>query len=133
MNWIPEIDDDRLSELVGRIRPLVRPEPDGDPYYIKKVDPRSVAYTWDPSPVEKATDLVVICDVTTFHKWGYYGLFKPSIAEVLGMIPEGMTDIVVAFEIVERPETADDLNRFSIALNAGYHVARPRLYAKEQT
>jgi hypothetical protein len=73
---------------------------------------------------------VPICQITTHHSWGHYSLFKPSIAEVLAQIPAEHLNQVVAFEIVVKPETAEDLNKDLEALNAGYHVATTRLYAR---
>lgn len=104
----------------------------GDLYYIKPVDLFDIAYTWEPMPAEMATSLKFLCDIKTYHTYGYYGFFKPSIAEVLAQIPMEYLDKVVAFEIVESPQTADDLNREREALDAGYHVAVTRLYVREQ-
>ena len=158
-SWISEITDERLAELVGRIKPIVRmeciitedvefedgatgfrmrPDPSdkmqpwdsGEQYYIEPVDPRGVAYTWDPTPTEKAMGLMQIRDITTYHTFGYHGMFKPSIAEVLAMIPEDVVEEVVAFEIIDCPKTADDLNKNLEALHAGYHVATTRLYKR---
>ena len=55
--------------------------------YIKPVDLFGIAYTWDPKPAGKAKDVKPLCDITTYHTYGYYGFFKPSIAEVLAQIP----------------------------------------------
>lgn len=101
-------------------------------YYIEPVDLFSVAYTWDPKPAAPATGIRPIRDITTYHGYGYYGMFKPGIAEVLAQIPEELTDSVVAFEIIKAPETSDDLNREQEALNAGYHVATTRLYVSSK-
>ena len=59
-----------------------------------------------------------------------YGMFKPSIAEVISCIPEYMWKKVYAFEIVDKPRDASDLNKEREALNAGFHVATTRLYLK---
>ncbi len=157
---IPEISDAKLAELVQRIKPVVRmarvktsmrktktggvritqilhllgkmvPWESGRLHYIRPVDPRSVAYTWEPKHTKEARGLQPIRDITTLHTYGFYGFFKPSIAEVLAQIPEDILDSVVAFEIVKHPETADDLNKDIDALNAGFHVATTRLYTKK--
>jgi hypothetical protein len=125
-DWIPKLTDERLAELVEKIKPVIRR--DDDLYYIKPVDPRGIAYTWDPKPTEAAEELVMVCDITTFHGFAHQGCFKPSIAEVLSQIPKGLLDLVIAFEIVKSPEDINDLNRFRVAMNEGYHVARTRLY-----
>jgi hypothetical protein len=75
--------------------------------------------------------LSVLCDITTHHPYGYYGSFKPSIAQVLQQIPREHLDKVVAFEIVKFPKTVDDLDPESEILNSGYHVATTRLYVRD--
>lgn len=59
----------------------------------------------------------------------YYGIFKPSIAEVLAQIPEELIEQTVAFETIG-PADADALNKERDALNAGFHVATTRLYGR---
>ncbi len=90
-------------------------------YYIQEVDLRGIAFIWDPKPTEIAEGLEPFEDITTYHTYGYYGFFKPSIAEVLAQIPLDKIDHVVSFEIVQHPETADDLNIHLRELNDGYH------------
>ncbi len=138
--WIPEVSNKRIQELAERIKPVIRfargaeglfRSADGHPYNIKLVDLFDVAYTWDPKPTDKVNGLRPICDIRTYHTYGYYGVFKPLIAEVLAQIPAEHVDSVVAFEIVDAPETATDLDREQQALDAGYHVAMTRLYARK--
>jgi hypothetical protein len=155
--YVPRISDERLEELAKRIKPIVQmervsssnednddgsftittsPDPEGDwvpwrtgeKYFIKDVDLRGVAYTWSPEPTKLASNLKTHADITTYHAYGYYGMFKPSIAEVLAQIPEEYVDKIVAFEIIKSPETAKDFNYDLAAFNAGYHVATTRLY-----
>jgi len=138
--WIPDVPEDRIRELAKRIKPVVRFSislpggflfyPDGIPFYIRKVDLFDIAYTWSPKPRWPATRLTPLQDITTYHSWGHYSLFKPSIAEVLAQIPANLLDRVVAFEIIKQPETADDLNQNIEAMHAGFHVATTRLYAR---
>ncbi len=128
--WIPDVPQARIRELFERIKPVVQFGQKGL-CYIKPVDLFGVAYTWNPKPADRATGLKDLCDITTYHTFGYHGFFKPSIAEVLAQIPEEHLDKVVAFEIVSGPETTDDLNREGEALNAGYHVATTRLHVQE--
>jgi hypothetical protein len=138
--WIPEISEEKIQELAKKIAPVVRfargeqelfRDKKGFLYWIEPVDLFNMAYTFDPKPTKEAVGLKPIGDITTYHTYGYQGLFKPSIAEVLAQIPAELLENVVAFEIVKKPETADDLNREQTALNAGYHVATTRLYAQE--
>lgn len=126
--YIPEVPKKVIRKRAKRIKPVY--EFDGKKRFIKKVKLFSTAFTWDPKPRKKARKLVALQDITTYHTWAFYGFFKPTIAEVLAQIPEDVLDKVVAFEIVMKPETADDLNKDKEALNAGYHVATTRLYGK---
>ena len=136
--WIPEIDDERLNELARRIRPIhnfggwygrhyVRPMKN-EPDYL-----RGIAYNWDPMPSLWplfVRNLKPLRDIITFHSYAYVGFFKPTIAEVLAQIPADIIDQVVAFEMMESPENACDLNREREALEGGYHTATTRLFAR---
>ena len=123
---IPNISDERLAELVARIRPVVRQ--DDQLFYIKPVDPRKIAFTWDPKLDGRAHRLARLVSVRTLHTYGYYGMFKPSIAECLAQMPEEIADNAVAFEITESPSTAEDLRREQEALDEGFHVAETVFY-----
>ncbi len=125
-SWIPEISDATLNELFKTIKPVVRRG--NHLYYIEPVNLRNIAYTWDPKLTKKAVNLKKLRTIKTYHTYGYYGFFKPSVAEVIAQIPKDDLDKVVAFEIIESPDTVDDLNAESAALNAGYHVAKTQLY-----
>lgn len=129
--YIPDMADDVVDQLGTRIRPIVRFE--GAAHYIQPVDLRRTAFTWDPKAAETAENLEPVRDIRTYHTYGYYGFFKPSIAEVLKQIPEDLREQVAAFEIISRPESADDLDAESEALNAGFHVATTRLYRSATT
>ncbi|MFH1533481.1 MAG: hypothetical protein ABID64_00945 [Nitrospirota bacterium] len=132
---IPEISDDDLRRLCKRIGAVVNfPKVflfwRGEKYFIKPVNPRSVAFTWNPKRAKRAKGLGVLRDIRTYHAYAYYGLFKPTIAEVIAQIPKELLDQVVAFEIIKHPETVADLNKEQEALDAGYHVATTRLYSR---
>lgn len=68
-----------------------------------------------------------LTEIRTLHTYGSPCFFKPSVAEVLAQIPDDMLEGVVAFE-TRGPSDVADMNRESEALNAGFHVARTRLY-----
>lgn len=109
-----------------KIRPVVR---FGNvPWYIKPTDPRKIAFAWDPKKAAETEGLQEVCEITTYHLFGYHGFFKPSVAEVLAQIPEEYLDNAVAFEIIKWPKTVDDLNLQSEVVRAGYHQATTRLY-----
>lgn len=126
LNGIPEISDEELNNRVQRIKPVITFK--REKRYIEPCDPRFVAYTWDAKPAGKAKHITPLETITTYHRFGYYGFFKPSVAEVLAQIPERLLDRVVAFEIIKKPEDAADLNREKMALNKGFHVATTQLY-----
>lgn len=130
--WIPEITPEELMRRASHIKPTLRFGKGlrARLRYIKPVDFKMIAYTWNPKPAGLAEGLEEIQDITTYHTWGHYSLFKPSIAEVLAAIPADIVDQVVAFEIIKWPETVDDLNHDREALNAGYHRATTRLYRR---
>lgn len=125
---IPAISDERIAQLSTTIRPTVRDE-DDKLRYIEPVEPRSIAFPWDPKFEGLAEDLTEVARIRTLHTWAYYGFFKPTVAEVLAQIPAEYVEKVVAFE-TNGPETVTDLNKESEMLNAGYHVAETILYAK---
>lgn len=125
---IPELSDEKLNELASRIKPLVR-DKTGNARNIRPVDLRSVAYTWSPKRVgEPVTSLESLAEFRCLHRYGYYGMFKPSIAEVICQIPANLIDRATHFEIVQSPKWANDLNEEQAALNAGFHVSTVRLY-----
>ena len=120
-----ELSDKQIADLLKRVKPVVRRN--GSLYYIKPVDPRGVSFIWDPKTTKKATDLSEVGKINTLHTWGYYGLFKPSLAEVLEMIPEDQIENCKAFETIG-PDDVHDLNRQWAAVDGGYHVAVTILY-----
>ena len=52
-------------------------------------------------------------DFVCLHRYGYYGLFKPSVGEVLSQIKEYDLPFIKAFEIIESPQTAADFHKDS--------------------
>lgn len=122
---IPEITDENLTLLSRKIRPLVLQ--DGKLMRIEPPDPRNVAFSWSPVVTEPANGIVEIAKIRTLHGYGYYGFFKPSVAEVIAQIPEEWIERTVAFS-TRGPADAAEMNRESEALNAGFHVAETTLY-----
>jgi len=122
-----ELSNNELAGLMRKIRPVVRDE-NGRCFYIKPVDPREIAFTWDPVLAGRASGITRTETIYTLHRFGYHGLFKPSIAEVLSMVPQNLLDKVVAFETTG-PSDMSDLKRQWVAVEAGYHVAVTHLYS----
>jgi len=126
---IPEISSEELEARYSRLKPVVKDE-QGKLHWIKRPDSLShIAFTWDPKLEEEATGLKPIKTITTLHTYGYYGMFKPSIKEVLAQVPSKLLNEAVAFH-VQGPETAQDLNKFKKELNDGFHVAFTTFYQK---
>lgn len=126
---IPKITNEDLATLAARMKPIA--QQNSAPHYIVgSPHLRNESFLWDPVFGEEATGLKPLMQVRTYHTYGYYGLFKPSIAEVIAQIPLQARADVVAFEITEPPRLAADLNKQRDALNAGYHVAMTTLYAR---
>lgn len=140
---IPEISDAQLDERAAMVRVVVERKaydsPEGQPNVIRErslglwwvempSDLRGIAFTWSPKwlrPVDPG-ELTPVRKVLTLHTYGYYGMFKPSIAEVLAAAPDDL-HTYKAFSIAG-PEDADDLNFNGAALHAGYHVAEVTYY-----
>lgn len=123
---IPEIGDFRLRKLGRIIKPLVRS--DGELYHIEPVDYRSIAFAWDPKLTEQAQGLNEVATIPTLHTYGYYGLFKPTVAEVLAQIPREIQNQVEAFEVLG-PRDRGDLSKQWDVVNAGFHLAATVLYS----
>lgn len=114
-----EITDERLAELQKKMRPVIRK--DDVLFYIEEVDPRKIAFTWEPVPTKEATGLVALTTLETIHSYGAPVFFKPSIAEVLAQVPEEFVDQAVAFET----------NHVYFTEGSGFHTATTTLYRHE--
>ena len=122
---VPQITDERLAELAERIKPLIRHR--DLLFTIAPVDPSRQTFIIDPVLLEVAMGLEAIAEIRTYHTFQHPLIFRPSVAEVLAMIPDEFIDEVKFFEIVEPPK---NLNMEKEALDMGYHVARTRLYRR---
>jgi len=133
ISWIPK---EEIVERYSRIKPVAKK--DGKLYWLRPFDEGelfNISYLWDDETEEQVQDGEIVPipdkDFRCLHKYGYYGLFKPSVAEVLTQIDSKLLDTVVAFEIIDSPETAEDFYKdefTSTAFNSGYHVSTVRLY-----
>ena len=128
MTEIPKISDEVLEERYAKIQPLLKR--DGKLFSIQRpIDLRNQSFIWDPKIGNEVKGLKEIAQVKTLHTYGYYGIFKPSIAEVLSQVPEYLLDQVVAFHL-DGPDTVNDLNKFREELNMGFHVGFATFYKK---
>ena len=131
---IPEITQDELKKRYERIKPIV--EIEGVKYYLRDFTPEeltSTSYTWNANEDkrEKVDMSLLVARNTDFeciHKYGYYGVFNPSIAEVLAQISDLDLEFTDAFEIIKSPQTSDDFKANKIVFNNHFHISTVRLY-----
>ena len=130
---IPEIDDNRLKELYRLLKPIVTI--DEMKYLLREFtlqELRNQSYIWnraeDKRDVVDPSKLETVDDFLCLHTWGYYGLFKPSIAEVLSQAPENVIEQANTFEIIESPETREDIFKYKEVIDNGFHLSKVRAY-----
>ena len=130
---IPEIDDNRLKELYQLLKPIVTI--DEIKYLLREFtlqELRNQSYIWnrheDKRDVVDLSKLETVDDFLCLHTWGYYGVFKPSIAEVLSQAPENVIEQANIFEIIESPETREDVFKYKEVINNGFHLSKVRSY-----
>ena len=135
---IPKVSHKTLCMRYQNIRPIV--EMDGKKYFLRDFNESEIFETSYLGNVYKdRRELVDMnqyipikgSDFECLHKIGYYGMFKPSISEVLAQISPEYLGIVSAFEIIEWPQTEADVKRHKIIFNNGFHVSKIRLYTKK--
>jgi len=138
---IPNISKKRLQKLAKQIKPIDYFWLEDCQYstlcYIKghfyvKNTRLHTAFLWSEEAGKEVTDLKPLINIKTFHRWGYYGFFKPSVAEVLAQIPKKYLKQVVAFRIINHPENSNDLNEDKILYGTDLHVATTRLYVHDK-
>lgn len=127
------LDDYELSVRYLKIKPLVMI--DGITYKLRTFtdsELSNLSYLWnaekDKREIVHKEDLEVIEDIVCLHTYGYYGFFKPSIHEVLSQLNPKSIEEADYFEIIEQPETRDDVFKYQDVLNAGYHMSVVRTY-----
>lgn len=130
---IPEINDKRLKELYQLLKPIVTI--DEMKYLLREFtlqELRNQSYIWnrheDKRDVVDPSRLETVDDFLCLHTWGYYGLFKPSIAEVLSQAPESVIEQANTFEIIESPETREDVFKYKEVIDNGFHLSKVRAY-----
>ena len=130
---IPEIDDNRLKELYQLLKPIVTI--DEMKYLLREFtlqELRNQSYIWnrheDKRDIVDSSRLETVDDFLCLHTFGYYGLFKPSIAEVLSQAPESVIEQANTFEIIESPETREDVFKYKEVIDNGFHLSKVRAY-----
>ncbi len=133
ISWITR---EEIIERYSHIKPVVKKN--GKLYWLREFSDEelfNISYLWEDEteePVKKG-EIVPIPEgnFRCLHKYEYYGLFKPNVAEVLTQIGPEMLNSVVAFEIIDQPKSANDFHKdkfTTAAFNSGYHVSTVRLY-----
>lgn len=132
--FIPEIDptDVEANELYrarihGSIKPVI--VRDGKLFYIEKPDSFN-SFTYDPTVLGEATDIVWHQEIQTLHRCASYVFFKPSVDEVIRQLPENV-DHIVAFS-VKGPDSRTDMEKEWDSIEAGFHIATTTLYVKKK-
>lgn len=102
LNGITQQD---VDEAIKKMQPLALDEKTGVLHYGKNLpkDHFGESFTWAMQRGRKAVGLREFARVPTRHTYGYYGLFKPSLSEVITQIPPEMRNRVAGF-YVEAPD-----------------------------
>ena len=126
---IPPISNERLAELMEKIRPVVRfaegrkgkfQSPSGILHFVDPREPRQESFLREAKPGEKAPRLIEINCVWTYYRYNSPVFFKPTVAEVLAQIQDRPEiNRVVAFEVMTNVST----------LNSGHHCTQTILYS----
>ena len=83
----PTISDSRLIALMEKLLPVL--QKDGDLLWIRPEEPRETSFTWEPEFCGKALDLIELRKIESLHSSpGFYGFFKPTIAECLAYVTD---------------------------------------------
>ena len=137
---IPQITDEELMRRYLKIKPIA--EIGDGKYWLKNYsidEMRNRSYFWHlfedkREPVGEKLYYHDYHEFECLHSFGYQGLFKPSVAEVLAQIPEDALKhfTIDAFEIIGRPTSSDDLSKYREALEKGFHVSMVRLYIRPE-
>lgn len=131
--FIPKIDDEVLTQRYSISKPIV--QRNGSTYSLLDEPLESLrdsSYIWnlDKLILDKMNkeELLELKSFLCLHSYGYYGCFKPSIAEILSQMPEELQENSNYFEITDSPSTTSDFNQFQEAFNEGYHVSKITTY-----
>lgn len=105
---IPEISDDELNSRIAKVRAL-RLDDVGRlvPRVLSKSaveSPRNTSFLWDaeePQEEWSYPKLKETYSYVCYHTYGYYGFFKPTLAEVFAQMPEDVVRSAFGFTIKE--------------------------------
>ncbi len=105
-----ELSDEELKLFAKRIKPVCRfidgrfnyllREPDLEGlYWITPISVNQPIF-FDPQPIKPVEGLQYLCSADTFHSYGYFGVPRPTIKDVLCQLPVSVREKAVAFEVV---------------------------------
>lgn len=126
---IPNKGEEFVNEWLARIKPVTKVN--GVLYHCKcDAHPYNQAFTWMMTSTSEASDLEEVCKIPTLHLYGYYGFFKPSLAEVIQQIPVDLLYEVDYFHC--QGPTLDEMAKNEALFNEGYQVAETTLYRRRR-
>lgn len=79
-----QITDEALATALKIVKPLQIRK--GQLMWLAPSDPRHEAFTWEEDVIGPASNLQEHRRVETWHTFGFYGFFKPTLAECLAHI-----------------------------------------------
>lgn len=126
---LPKITTEELIERYKKIKPIVKIE---DIYYLLKEfatsELNSISYIWnkndDKREIVDESKIETIGEFSCYHTYGYHGIFKPSIGEVLSQFPDDLLKEANSFYLYQTPEDVNDLNSQKNIVGAGCHKSK---------
>lgn len=121
-----------LRLLVDQVAPLIRK---GDKLFTIRDLPADLfgaSFTWDAKRGQRVTKVEVMGEIETFHTYGYYGFFKPSIAEVYGPLSKQLDKFkdANAFEICTPDENGDGWSWLGSLMKDGEFITDREIMAQ---
>lgn len=128
---LPQISDEELLERYNQIKPVFSEEKLY--WYLRRYSLeqiRNQSYLWNAhKDKEEQFDMAnaeTIAEFSCYHTYGYYGMFKPSIAEVLQQFPDFALKDANAFYMYDSPDDMADLRQQWNIIEAGCQKSKVR-------
>lgn len=121
---------EEMIETLRHIKPVVRRDTGLHKVDIGYRDVHYVSFLDDPIISDEPIALREYETILTLHRFGFASQFRPTLAEVIMMIPADLPANVIAFETIG-PENEADLMWQATAIGKGFHVANTILYTAE--
>ena len=124
--FIPEMEQAEILKWYQNISPITKS------HYLRRLSDEElskVSYTWltkesDYGDAVDYSNIEVLAELQMLHTYGWYGFFKPSVAEVIRQIPKVLLPQTFAFDIISQKDLNDSIEE----VNAVFHVSTVRLY-----